>query len=80
MSRTPYTALQYAYDRIMEGEGRDRTSLKLNPNQEALWKVGAGCNLALIRGSPCMGAQNSASRKAPPPCVLSASSMLRLTD
>ncbi|PRW34064.1 putative beta-D-xylosidase 7 [Chlorella sorokiniana] len=28
----------YAYDRIMEGEGRDRTSLKLNPNQEALWK------------------------------------------
>ena len=36
--------LQYAYDRIMEGEGRDRTSLKLNPNQEALWKVGAPCS------------------------------------
>lgn len=36
---TGHALLQYAYDRIMEGEGRDRTYLKLNPNQDALWKV-----------------------------------------
>ncbi len=76
MSRTPYTALQYAYDRIMEGEGRDRISLKLNPNQEALWKVGTGFSLALIRGQSMHGRSSSARCKAPSACVLSASSML----
>lgn len=45
---TCFPGLQYAYDRIMEGEGRDRTSLKLNPNQEALWKVGARAVSSLL--------------------------------
>ena len=34
--------LGHQYDRLVEGEGYDRTSLKLMDTQEKLWQVGPG--------------------------------------